>query len=139
MRNVRVLVDGHPRSGTIDAPFRRDFVAVELAFAFMSEHIPGTSIEQFPSLLQGYPLLGERTPDVTARANSALAVLQHACAKLVTRGAWRQAVARYRLVDEPNRCFLVNGKNVARREAAPEDSLRFLDEALENPSASNRH
>ena len=133
MRDVRSLIDEHPRSGAIDAPYRRDFVAVELAFAFMTEHIPGTQVEQFPSLLLGYPLLGRSTPDASARANSALAVLQHVCARLVTRGAWRQAVARYRLVDEPNRCYLVNGKNVARREAAPEDSLRFLEEALSNP------
>ena len=133
MRDVRSLIDGHPRSGAIDVPYRRDFVAVELAFAFMVEHIPDTPIEQFPSLLQGYPLLGKQAPEVTARANSALAVLKHTCAKLVTRGAWRQAVARYRLVDEPNRCYQVDGKRVVRREAAPEDCLRFLEDALLKP------
>ena len=133
MRDVRSLIDRHPRSGAIDAHYRRNFVAVELAFAFMDEHMPDSPVEQFPALLQGYPLMDKRTPDVDSRVNSALAVLKHACAMLVTRGAWRQAVARYRLVDEPNRCYQVDGKIVVRREAAPEDSLRFLKHALDNP------
>lgn len=133
MREVRSLINAHPRAGALDPPYRRDFVAVELAFAFMTEHIPDTPVEQFPSLLQGYPLICERGPEIAARVNSALAVLKHACAKLVTRGAWRQAVAQYRLVDEPNRCYRVDGKKVVPREAAPEDSLRFLESALANP------
>ena len=134
MRDVRSLIDEHPRSGAIDGPHRRDFVAVELAFAFMTEHIPDSQVEQFPSLLLGYPLLAQRRPaDAVGRANAALAVLRHICARLVTRGAWRQAVTRYRRIDEPYRSYRVNGKNVVRREAAPEDSLQFLERALTTP------
>ena len=86
MRDIRSIIKAHPRAGALDSPHRRDFVVVELVFAFMTEHIPDIPIEQFPSLLQGYPLLSERSPDIAARANSALAVLKHVCAKLVTRG-----------------------------------------------------
>ena len=45
-------------------------------------------------------------------------------------------------MDEPNRCFRIDGKNVVPREAAPEDSLGFLESALANPLpriATNLH